>query len=289
MFRYHLAYTLGLILLGTQALADFGSGPGEFMFPTSIALDQNGNIYISELGNDRIQKLGPEQQFLDSWGRFGRDSSSFDDPVSLALGPDGFLYIVDSGNRRVVICDTAGLTVGLITLPDSSQPWGLALANDRLYVSDRQANQIHVFNQSRHQISSLGEAGSQAGQFLQPKGLASDRGGNLYVVDSGNNRIQAFSPEGIFLRSWGSYGEGESEFDNPSGIYVTAGGQIIVTDSGNDRFQEFTLQGIFSSTGGGAGTDPGRFLNPTGAAIDSRGNIYIVDTDNHRLQMFSSE
>jgi DNA-binding beta-propeller fold protein YncE len=284
-----LIIALGLLCLELPARADFGSGPGEFMFPTGLALDQAGNIYVSELGNDRIQKLGPEQQYLDSWGRFGRDSSSFDDPLSLALGPDGNLYIVDSGNRRVVICDTSGITVGLIALPDSSRPWGLAFASERLYVSDRQANQVLVFNRNRNLISRLGEAGSENGQFLQPRGLAADRDGNIYVVDSGNNRLQVFSPEEIFLRSWGSYGEGEGEFDCPSDVFVTTQGQLIVTDSGNDRFQEFSLQGLFSSFGGGSGTEPGRFLNPTGAAIDIRGNIYIVDTDNHRLQMFSSE
>lgn len=287
--KYLFWAALLALAAGGTARADFGDGPGEFIFPSGIALDLEGNIYVSEIGNDRIQKLDPDQQWLNSWGRFGRDSADFDDPTALAFGPDGSLYIVDSGNRRVVVCDTGGNVLQHIPLPDSSKPWGIAFAAGYFYVSDRQNGQIYLFNQNRNLISALGQSGSLNGQFLQPKGLAVDENKRLYVVDAGNNRIQIFSPEGIFIRSWGGYGEGEGEFDNPSGVFSGPSGQLMITDSGNDRFQEFTAEGLFTSYGGGPGTEPGQFLNPSGVAVDEKGNLYIVDTDNHRLQVFSSQ
>lgn len=272
-----------------KASADFGDGPGEFIFPTGITLDQKGNIYITEAGSDRVQKLDENQQWVDGWGRFGKDSLGFDDPSALAFGPDGHLYIVDSGNRRIVVYDTTGDRTREILLPDSCKPYGIAFWMDFFYVSDRRNNTILLFNENRNLISSLGQTGSREGEFFQPKGLAVDSKGRLYVADSGNNRIQVFSPEGIFLKSWGGYGDGDGEFDNPVGICIGPEGQILVTDSGNDRFEEFSADGLFNSYGGGQGTEPGQFLNPTGITLDGKGTLYIVDTDNHRVQVFNAQ
>jgi len=92
---------------------------------------------------------------------------------------------------------------------------------------------------------SWGSAGSDAGQFDEPSGLAVDSGGNVYVADENNHRIQKFTSAGVFITQWGVYGSGDGQFDEPSGVAVDSDGNVYVADEGNDRVQKFTPAGVF--------------------------------------------
>lgn len=286
--RFFLTTTSILALMPAALLAQFGDGRGEFIFPFGIALDQSGNTYVSETGNDRLQKLDPSQEWLGGWGRFGSDSARFNDPLGLAMAGSDLLLVADSGNRRIMCFGTDGDFKLAIPLPDSSLPWGLAFGDGQIYITDEARCLVEVRDQDGRLLRSFGGPGREAGQLDKPRGIALDQEGRAWVVDSGNNRIQVFGPDGSPVLSFGSYGDNEGEFDGPSGIAISRQGLVYVTDSGNDRFQEFDLSGAFRSQGGSTGPEPGQFMNPLGIAVDGRGNLYIVDSDNHRVQFFGS-
>ncbi|MHC4333068.1 MAG: hypothetical protein ACYSUP_00220 [Planctomycetota bacterium] len=86
-----------------------GDANGQFKFPQGIDVDPNGNIYVADTGNHRIQKFDPNGDFLTSWGSFGNGNGQFYYPFSVTADPKyNLVYITDPFNRRVQIFDRQG-------------------------------------------------------------------------------------------------------------------------------------------------------------------------------------
>ncbi|MBI4668294.1 MAG: hypothetical protein HY747_03770 [Elusimicrobia bacterium] len=85
-----------------------GSGEGQFSKPTNIAVDEAGNVYVSDTINFRIQKFDAKGRFLKSVGQMGRTPGSFSRPRGLAVDRQGRLYAVDAAFENVQIFDAKG-------------------------------------------------------------------------------------------------------------------------------------------------------------------------------------
>src|SRR5690606_12307976 len=73
-----------------------GKGPGQFIFPTDIAFDERGRVFVSEYGdNDRVQVFDGEGNFLFAFGSFGTEDGQFIRPQSMVIH-EGLVYITDS-------------------------------------------------------------------------------------------------------------------------------------------------------------------------------------------------
>jgi len=248
-----------------------GAGPGQFNAPEGIALGTQGQVYLLDTENSRVQLFDPQGDFLSEWGSLCSVSATepclgrFKEPEGIATGLDGTVYVADSGNDRIELFDAQG---GFIA------QWG--------------------------------SSGSADGQLSNPVGLALDRQGNLYVADTLNQRIEVFDSSGAFLRAWGSKGSSEGQFKFPSGVAVNPdSGLVYVTDNVNNRVEQFDLQGNFLSSWGSlcalvgdkerpAGTGckspqgEGQFKLPFGIALDKAGNVYVVDQGNRRIEAFDA-
>ncbi len=75
--------------------------PGQFRSPWGITVDGNGDVFISDTGNQRIQKFDRDGNFLTQWGGFGNGKGQFNFPYGLSVDARGHLFVVDSGNMRV--------------------------------------------------------------------------------------------------------------------------------------------------------------------------------------------
>lgn len=125
-------------------------------------------------------------------------------------------------------------------------------------------------------FSSLGGAGSGAGNLSSPSDVAADSSGNVWVADAGHDRVQEFDSSGEFVRQFGATGSGNGQFSNPSGIAVTAAGNVYVADTGNNRVQEFDSKGEFVRKWGSLGGEPGQFRSLQSIAVDPEGHIWTV-------------
>jgi DNA-binding beta-propeller fold protein YncE len=141
-------------------------------------------------------------------------------------------------------------------------------------------------------VTAWGTAGSGAGQFRSPWGIAVDGSGNVYVADSNpipdpsNDRIQKFTSSGGVLTTWGTTGSGNGQFSGPTSVAVDGSGNVYVADQFNHRIQKFTSSGGFITKWGAYGTGNGQFKYPVAVAVSSSGNVYVAD--DNRIQKFTS-
>jgi sugar lactone lactonase YvrE len=79
-----------------------GLESGSFNNPTDLAIDnRNGDIYVVDTGNNRVQRFNAEGNYLSEFGQFGSDNGSFNAPWGIAVDKQGFVYIADSMNKSV--------------------------------------------------------------------------------------------------------------------------------------------------------------------------------------------
>jgi sugar lactone lactonase YvrE len=274
------------VTCGTFVTA-WGTGNGVFVNPDGVAVDGNGNVFVADSGNDRIQKLDKSSTFLTTWGSTGSGTGGFRNPLGVAVDRSGNVFVADSGNNRIQKFDNNGtflLTFG----------WGVA-------------NGLPAFETCTSGCQA-GIAGSGNGQFTGPAAIAIDGSGNVFVADGGNNRIQKFTNTGTFLTMWGSMGSGAGQFNGPAGVAVDGNGNIFVADNGNNRIQKFDNNGTplltfgwgvadgkpaFETCTSGCqagitGSGAGQFNGPDGIAVDGSGNVLVADFNNNRIQKFDN-
>jgi len=282
----------------------YGAGNGQFYEPSGVALDNNGNVYVADYLNNRIQKFSSSGSYITQWGVYGNGAGQFNMPFGLAVSSSGYVYVADTGNNRIQQFDLLGTYTGQIgsSTPNSgsgtgqfNQPYGVAVdTNGNIYVADTYNNRIQTFTSSGVYImlwgSSSPNSGSGEGQFSQPYGVAVDANLYVYVADTGNNRIQKFTSSGVYSTQWGFYapseGNGNGEFYNPEGVAVDNNGNIYVSDTYNSRIQKFTSAGAYLTQWGGLGNGNGQFDLPAGVTADNNGNVYVTDIYNNRIQKF---
>lgn len=80
---------------------DSGSGEGQFSVPRGMALDADGNLYVADWGNDRIQILSASGAVIDTIGETGSGNGQFRLPKGVAVDGDGNVFVLDTRNQRV--------------------------------------------------------------------------------------------------------------------------------------------------------------------------------------------
>ena len=80
-----------------------GTGDGQFITPTAIAIDSSDNIYVVDASNNRIQKFDGDGKFITKWGSTGSGNGQFLGPTGLIVNPSGVVYVIDGGNNRIQV------------------------------------------------------------------------------------------------------------------------------------------------------------------------------------------
>jgi|GEM_PF-4006400 len=272
----------------------YGSGEGEFVTPFTVAVDVNGNVYVSDWGNPRIQKFSSTGTWLATWGSAGSENGQFLHPMGIAVDASGNVYVADAGNDRIQKFSDAGVFLtswGTTGSGDGEFNGPVAVAVDpagNVYVADFNNNRIQKFTGTGTFLAAWGSAGTGDGQFEGPKCVAVGASGVVYVTEEYGHRVQKFTSTGAFLAKWGSAGSGNGEMSSPYGVAESPSGYVYVADTGNHRIQVFTRDGTFVLTWGSFGSGDGEFYYPTRLAIDATGDIYVVDQNNYRIQKFGA-
>lgn len=101
-----------------KTIGDIASEDGNVLFymPADIAFDGDGNVYVLDSGNHRIQKFNPFGEFITSIGNKGQGPGEFQFPMSLDIDTKGFLYVADMGNQRIQVLTSEGKELKTIKL-----------------------------------------------------------------------------------------------------------------------------------------------------------------------------
>lgn len=228
-------------------------GDGQFNEPWGVAVDQAGQIYVSDTWNGRVQVFDSEGRFLRKWGVFNTTNGELGDanalfgPRGIAVDNEGNVLVADTGNKRI------------IKFAPDGQP-----------------------------LQQIGGGGVVGGRFEEPVGVAvSPQDGSVYVADTWNQRIQKLTPTLEFLAEWAAPGWESQEIFNKPYLAVASNGDLYTTDPQLYRVVVYGADGQIKASFGTFGTGANNFDLPTGIAVDTETNVVLVaDANNNRIQAF---
>ncbi|MDP1992397.1 MAG: 6-bladed beta-propeller [Syntrophales bacterium] len=276
-----------------RSIGQEGAADGQFTLPESIVQDAQGNIYVADSFNDRIEKFDPDGNYILSWGSSGAEDGQFQGCRGLAIDSANNVYVTDVILHRVQKFDSSG---NFITkwgsegtgIGEFSAPFDISADSlNNLYVVDANNNRIQKFDSSGRHLGQFGTRGTGDGQFDEPIGITIDYRNNIYIADGRDNRIQKFDQNMRFVAKWRGAGTGDGQFVTPYGLAADRDGNIYVTDLGNNRIQKFDSSGNYLGKAAQAGYQEGELFEPSDVIVDQFGNLYVVDGNNHRVQIFT--
>jgi len=265
-----------IVTLDEEYITEFGAygeADGEFMWPTSVALDSKGNLFLADEWLNRISKFTKDGEFIGKWGTAGSGDGELKGPAGLAIDADDNVIVVDAGNNRVQTFTADGKYIRQFGTQGSEDgqlnlPWGIALDSEgHIYIADWRNDRIQKFTADGQWEASIGSSGSGVGQLDRPNGVAVDADGDIYVADWMNNRVQAFAPDGRYL----------SEFR----------GDAVLSKWGRDKLG--SNPDMIRQRALAYNNDPGyeKLLSrPCAVKIDPEGRIAIIDHTRNRIQVY---
>jgi mucin-19 len=307
---------------GTYTFADGDGTNASFRFPTGIALDSVGNVYVADAYNNRIRKITPAGvvstlagsgtgagtgtgAFADGAGT----NASFNTPGGIAVDSTGNVFVADQANHRIrritplgVVSTFAGSAFGSTdangTNASFNNPKALAFDSaGNLYVGEE--------NHRIRRITPLGVVSTFAGSsigfqdgtgtsalFFSPQGIAIDSSGTLFVADNANNCIRRITTGGVVSTFVGSQTSGYSDggwFTRPVGVATDWDGTIYVADRDNQRIRKISPLGVASTFSGNGTANTATFNTPLGVAVNSVRTVYVADSTNCRIRAITAE
>ena len=279
--------------------------------PWRAAVSDNGDIIVTECGNNRITKVtkldtGPIK--ITAFGGEEADGKvEFVWPRGVVITPDNDILVSD--DHRIQKIKMNGECIGTVGEYGSeklqfNQPDGLAISpiTGLIYIADTSNNRIQVLGPDFDYSHSFGSGGSNSGQFNAPSDIAIDSRGFVYVADTRNNRIQKFTPDGRFLDKFPNKSVLDmltsskflGRFQNtplkmlnfPMGIAIDAVNTnlVYVTDKTN-RITVLTTDCSFVRNFGSQSKGIYQFNAPTGVTFKDK-HLCICDTNNHSLAFY---
>lgn len=272
---------------GTGAAGYLGNGESssnaQLNYPSGVAVDNSGNVYIADTVNGSIRKVDASTGNITTVAGTGTRGFSGDggpatsaklyNPWGVALDSAGNIYIADSGNYRIRKVD---INTGIIN----------TIAGNGL-----------------SGITGNGAAAVNA-RLNFPQAVAVDRFGNVFIADTNNNQVRMLDVNSGNIYAYagtgtaGYSGDGayaaDAEISCPSGLAFDKYGNLLIADYSNHRVRVVDMESRTIDTIAGTGTaghsgDGGPAidaqLNGTnGVAVDSVGNIYITDYDGNCIR-----
>jgi tripartite motif-containing protein 71 len=238
-----------------------GTDIGQFLYPIGIAVDPTGNVFISDNGNNRIQKFDGNGNFLAKWDFNSSNYGHIVQPKGIAADSSGNVFISDNGNNQIQKFDGNGNFLAKWGTNGTANgqfigPEGIAVdPSGNVYVTNYNSNTIIKFDGNGNFLAKWGTN--------NPEDIAADPSGNVYVTNYIG--VLKFDGNGTSITKWGSYGTGNGQFIGSGGVAVGPSGNVYVTDGENNRIEMFTpliLNPLFNDSSGKNGTTSTDNNNP---------------------------
>jgi sugar lactone lactonase YvrE len=286
-----VSLTIGFMLAGIFFVAaprhhaQQQATPIRLIYPNGLALDDKGDLYISDIGAHRVFKLDPRGRLTviagTGEGGFGGDGgqatkAQLNAPHDLAFDEQGRLLIADTYNNRIRRIDRQGV---ITTIAGSGNAPYTGYGNP-----------------------------APKDTLNNPQGVAVDRSGNILIADTYNRVVRRLDRDGMLTVVAGSVaglsGDGDpaikAQLNLPMAVTVGPDDTVYLSDAANSRIRRITADGkIQTVTGfgggegiGGAGfvgdggpAEKAKLFSPADVKFDTAGNLYISDSGNNRIRV----
>jgi uncharacterized protein (TIGR03437 family) len=289
--------------------------------PTSVAVDQAGNVYIADAANNHIRKVTPSGIISTLAGTGAYDDSgdgglavqaSFKTPVAVAVDRNGNIYVADLGGGRIRKIGTDGRITAVTGTTNLNEPTDIVFdAAGNLYIGESDTLLVRRLDAAGNLKTIAG-----TGEYLPPQSgvpatgaplrgpfrLALDANGALYISDENHQIVQKVDPAGIITTVVGTgdqsfSGDGgeavKAALNTPRGIAIDSAGNLVLCDALNQRVRRVTTAGTIDTVAGnnayrfggdGGPATTALFNQPNDVKFDSAGNLYVVDTLGNRVR-----
>lgn len=250
--------------------------------PCGVAVDGNGNVYISDSNEQRVRKVSPSGVITTFAGN-GIEGYSGDNgpavdaelnfPCGVAVDGNGNVYIADSSNVRIREVSPTGMITTIAGNGDEGE---------------------------------TGDNGpALEAELSSPQFLAADASGNVYITDTYDCKIRKISTSGIISTVAGNgvcgyAGDGggaatSAEINSPRGIAVDGSGNLYIADGNNYVVREVYAAGTIATIAGngiagyagdGGPATSAKLVFPLAVTLNSNGNLYILD--DYRIRKVNS-
>lgn len=227
-------------------------GAGMFLIPHGLRVDQQDNVWVTDIQLHQVLKFSHEGKLLMAVGERGvpgLDGAHFNKPTDIAVAPDGSFYVSDGyGNSRVA-----------------------KFAPDGKFILD------------------WGHKGVGPGEFDTPHGITVDRDSRIYVADRSNSRIQVFKNDGTFLDQWKSSELGRPwavTVGSDGYLYVVDGSDLKPWQPDRSHILKLNLNGNIIDKWASYGDYDGQIYWGHDIAVGRDGAVYVGDILGRRVQKF---
>jgi len=285
-------------VVGNGAMGFSGDGnpaiDASLSFPSAVALDSVGNLYITDTGNNRVRRVDAGSGVITTVAGGGSvyptdgipaTTAKLGFPRAVIVDASDNLVIADSGHQTVRYVDmTAGTITTIAGIP--------ATGTD-----------------TRDSSGFGGDGGLATAATLQfPTGLLLDASGNLYIADTGNNRVRYVDATtsiittiaGRATRGFGGDGDlaTDASLYSPMAMALDAtSGDLFIADAGNNRIRRvdgttaiirtIAGNGFAAFAGDGGSALDASLFSPAALALDSSGDLLVADPGNERVRLVS--
>ena len=229
---------------GNEGFADGLATAASFNTPSGLALDADGNLLVSDTGNNRIRKITPEGNVStvagDGTAGYADGPASqarFNGPIGVAVDARGNVYVADAYNDRI-----------------------------RMITNDGQVSTV-----AGNGTPGYADGDRNTAMFDTPCGIAAASDGSLIVADTGNDRLRKITPDGNVITL------PMNPLSNPVGLAISHDNFLYVSEFDGGRVVQIAPDGTQSVVAGGGpgfadGSIEARFNLPAGVALSPVNN-----------------